>query len=225
MGKMKTSLISVGIVFAFVIVILIASSFGMNAYGQNNEGSTKVNNSKISNNKSQGTNVAVDVDLNKLKIAHAGGGLSSLQTDADNKMWVTGGRWDLQSNTFNTTSKSGGVDFNATIDMRGIDNSAPHSHKVSDFKLSKMSVDSTDQGSAITFNGTATIESPVGLNTDIPISIKLLDDGQVFLSSNAQSGIVEPKWSPKGGIIILTIDPKINDHFGKTPVYGSIKKE
>lgn len=222
---MKTLLISVGIVFAFVSVIFIASSFGMNAYGQSNEGSAKVNNSKISKNKSQGPNVAVNVDLNKLKIAHAGGGFTSLQTDADNKVWVTGGRWDLQSDPLNTTAKSAGVNFNATIDMRGIDNSAPHSHKVSDFKLSKMSVDSTDQGSAITFNGTATIESPVGLNSEIPISIKLLDTGQVFLSSNAKSGIVEPKWIPKGGIMILTIDPKINDHFGNTPVYGNIRKE
>lgn len=225
MGEEKKSMMTVGIVLALVSVIFFTASLGMNAYGQDNDGSSKVNDSIKSKNKSQGTDVSVDVNLNKLKIAHAGGGFGSLQTDADNKTWVTGGKWVLQSTRLNTTANSNGVDFNATIDMRGTDNSAGHSHEVSDFKLDKMSVDSTDEGSVLTFDGTATIETPVGLNTEVPIRIKLTDSSQIFLSSNAQSGLVEPKWVPKGGVISLAIDQKINDHFGNTPVYGNIRKE
>lgn len=225
MSEKKKSMMSVGIVLAFVSIIFITASFLMNAYGQNNYTSSNVNDSADSKKSGQDTNVAIDVNLNKLKIEHAGGGFGSLQTDADNKTWVTGGRWDLQSSPMNTTANSSGVGFNATIDMRGTDNSAGHSHEVSDFKLAKMSVDSTDEGSVLTFNGTATIETPVGLNTEVPISIKLIDSGQVFLSSNAQSGIVEPKWAARGGVISLTIDQQVNDHFGSTPVYGSIRKE
>jgi hypothetical protein len=222
--KKKISMISIGILLSFVSIISITESFGMSVYGQNNDDPSDINDSTESKKGKQ--DVAVDVDLNNLKIEHAGGNFGSLQTDDDNKTWVTSGKWDLQSNPSNATANSSGVIFNATIDMRGTDNSAQHIHKISEFKLAKKSVDSGDEGSVLTFNGTATIETPLGLNGEVPISIKLIDASQVLLSANTQSGIVEPKWIPKGGIISLMIDgQKISDHFGSTPIYGNVRRE
>ena len=220
--KNKNSMVSTCIVLAFLSII-ITGSFGMVVYGQNNSGSSNVIDLTETRKKSQ--DVSVDVDLNDLKMERVGGTISSLQTDDNNTSWVTSGKWDLQSNPSNTANSSR-VTFSSTIDMRGINNSLPHTHKISEFKLTKTSVDSGDEGTVLTFNGTANIESPFGSNTEVPIVIKLIDSGQVLLSADAQSGVVEPKWVPKGGIIILLIeDPKLQEHFGSSPVYGTVKKQ
>ena len=224
--KRKISMISIGVLLTFVSMISIAGSFGMSAYGQGTDDPSSINNSTETKKSSQDINLGFDANLNKLKIEHVGGGFSSLQTDDDNKIWVTGGKWNLQSNPSNASANSSRVDFNATIDMKGTDNSAQHVHKISDFKLDKMSVNTGDEGSVLTFNGTATIETPIGLNADVPISIKLIDSGQIFLSANSESDVVEPKWLPKGGLISLMIDDqKSKDHFGSTPVYGNVRRE
>jgi hypothetical protein len=221
--KKKNFMISICIVLAFISIISITGSFGMSVYGQKND-SSNVNDLTDSRKKSQ--DVSVNVDLNDLKIEGVGGTISSLQTDNNSKNWVTSGKWDLQSNPSNTTANSSRVRFNATIDMRGIDNSLPHTHKISEFKLTKTSVESGDKGSVLTFIGTANIETPFGLTTEVPIIIKLIDSGQVLLSADAQSGVVEPKWVPKGGIVSLLIDnQKLQEHFGNSPVYGTVKKQ
>ena len=109
-----------------------------------------------------------------LIIDHAGGGFTSLQTDPDNTTWIATGDWELESEPSNDTqSNSSVVNFNATVGMRGTDNSNGHEHKISEFRLTNSSIASDEGGSEIMFNGTASIETDVGLYSDVPISIKI----------------------------------------------------
>jgi hypothetical protein len=223
--KKKISMRSIGILLGFVTIISLTGSSSLSVFGQNNADPYSTNDNTVSKKRNQDIDVNIGVELNNLKIEHVGGPIASLQTDSG-KTWVTSGKWDLQSAPSNASANSKNVNFNATIDMRGTDNSGERRHKISAFILTNNSVITGDEGSVLTFNGTATIKTPSGLFTEVPISIKLMDSGQVFLSTNPQSGVVEPKWIPKGGIISLTIDgQKINEHFGSSPVYGTVRKE
>ena len=149
-----------------------------------------------------------------------------MQTDSDNKTWIATGDWELESEPSNTNqSNSSVVNFNATVNMRGTDNSAGHEHKISEFKLLDSSIRSSEDGSEITYNGTGSIETDVGLYSDVPISIKIDDEGPVIVSIDTQTNEIKPQWIPDGGTIGVLIDERIQDHFGNTPVYGNIKKE
>jgi hypothetical protein len=163
--------------------------------------------------------------LQNLIIEHAGGEFTSLQTDSDNKTWIATGKWDLVSDPSGTDQSNSVVDFNATINMRGTDNSEGHEHKLSDFELTNRSTDSSNEGSTIVFNGTASIETDVGLYSDVPISIKILDEAPAIVTIDAQTNEIKPQWIPRGGTISLLIDERIEDHFGDTPVYGNVKRE
>jgi len=164
--------------------------------------------------------------IGSLIIDHAGGGFTSLQTDNDNKTWIATGNWDLVSQPSNANqSNSSSVIFNATINMRGTDNSQGHEHKISNFKLTNSSIKSSEDASEITFNGTGSIETDVGLYSDVPISIKIFDEGPTIVSIDTQTNEISPQWIPKGGTIGVLIDETVEDHFGVTPVYGDIKKE
>jgi hypothetical protein len=75
-----------------------------------------------------------------------------------------------------------------------------HNHEVYDFTLTDISM---PDNSTIVYNGTATITMRQGPVTDVPISIKAMDDNAVSI------------W----------FDPtKINNHFGNTPIFGVIAK-
>ena len=74
--------------------------------------------------------------MSSLIIDHAGGSFTSLQTDNDNKTWIATGEWDLDSEPSGVNqSNSSVINFNATVNMRGTDNSDGHEHKISEFKL------------------------------------------------------------------------------------------
>lgn len=164
--------------------------------------------------------------LTNLIIEHAGGGFTSLQEDNDNKTWITTGNWDLVSDPSNTNqSNSSVVGFNATIEMRGTDNAGGHEHKVSEFKLISSSIGSSEDGSEIIFNGTGSIETDVGLYSDVPISIKIYDQAPAIVSIDTQSNEISPQWIPDGGTVSVLIDERIDDHFGNTPVYGNVRRE
>jgi hypothetical protein len=169
---------------------------------------------------------ATATPLTNLIIDHAGGGFTSLQTDADNKTWITTGDWDLASDPSKANqSNSSSVQFNATIGMKGTDNSAEHEHELSEFKVTNSSVSSTEEGSTIVYNGTASIETDVGLYSEVPISIRIIDGAPAIVSIDTQTNQIEPQWVPGGGTITLTIDKRVEDHFGDTPVYGNVGEE
>ena len=77
----------------------------------------------------------------------------------------------------------------------------------------------------IVFNGTASVETDVGLYSDVPISIKIYDEGPAIVSIDTQTNEIKPQWIPQGGTIGILIDERIEDHFGNTPVYGNVKRE
>ena len=162
--------------------------------------------------------------FNNLMIEYAGGGFTSLQTDPDNMTWIATGSWDLATNPTiaNQSNSSAGL-FNATINMRGTDNSQGHEHVISNFNLINSSIGSGSEGSTIVFNGTATIETDVGLYSDVPISIRIIDEAPAILSIDTQTNEIEPQWIPGGGTISVLIDERVQDHFGNNPVYGDIK--
>ena len=179
-----------------------------------------------STNLNQTSSGNVDDRPLSLIIDHAGGGFTSLQTDSDNKTWISTGEWDLVSEPSNDTrSNSSIVNFSATVGMRATDNSDGHEHKISEFRLTNSSIASDEGGSEITFNGTASIETDVGLYSDVPISIKIDDDGPIIVSIDTQTNEIKPQWIPRGGTIGVLIDERVQDHFGNTPVYGNVKRE
>ena len=86
--------------------------------------------------------------------------------------------------------------FNATFNMFMLNGSVAHKHTITDFK---MTGNPSTNGNTTTFNGTATVSLKAGPATNVPISIKLMDDSAVSI------------W----------IDPsKTENHFGNPPIYS-----
>jgi hypothetical protein len=78
--------------------------------------------------------------------------------------------------------------------------SAMHKHAIYNFKLMNMS---NPNNTTSVFNGTATITMKDGPVNSVPVSIKRIDDN----------------------VISIWVDPaKVNNHFGNTPIYGTIMK-
>jgi hypothetical protein len=200
----------------------IIESYTDGVYAQNNA----TNMSDGNSTQQLGTNGEESSPLGNVVIDHAGGDFTSLQTDNENKTWITSGTWDLVSDPINVNqSNSSTVNFNATIDMKGTDNSDGHKHQVSEFNLENSSIGSSDEGSVLEFNGTASIETDVGLYSDVPISIKIMDAAPAIVTIDTQTNKIQPQWIPEGGTISLSIDERVEDHFGKTPIYGKVRKE
>jgi hypothetical protein len=213
------------LVGAVMNMVAISDSMSIAVYAQNVENATK--NSLSNNTASQSNRTSESIPpIDNLIIDHAGGTFTSLQTDKDNRTWIATGDWDLIENPLRANqSNSSSVSFNATIGLRGTDNSAGHEHKISNFTLMRSSVGSSQEGSEIVFNGTATIETDVGLYSDVPVSVRINDEGPAIVSINTQTNEVKPQWIPQGGTISVLIDEKVDDHFGSTPIYGDVKEE
>jgi hypothetical protein len=142
---------------------------------------------------------------------YARGTIASLQNDKDGKpTWLVAGLWrgsltnmssaTAMSGTSNTTSKSNlpTATFNSVFDMVMLNGTALHKHQISNFTLTGMSMPSENIS---VFNGTATITMKEGPVNDVPISIRTLNNN----------------------IVSIWVDPaKTMNHFGNTPIYGSI---
>jgi hypothetical protein len=206
----------------FVVSMLIVESSSVVVYAQNATESVPGNKTipGPSNMTRNGTS-----PLQNLTINHAGGEFTSLQVDADNRTWITTGNWVLISDPSIAGQSGSLVNFNATIISRGTDNSGEHEHKISEFKLMNRSINSGSEGFEIVFNGTASVESDVGLYSDVPISIRIVDEAPAIISIDTQSNEIEPQWIPGGGTIGVLIDERVEDHFGNTPIYGNVKRE
>jgi hypothetical protein len=102
------------------------------------------------------------------------------------------------SNT--TTSKNNlpAATFDAVFNMVMLNGSALYKHQISNFTLTSMSM--PDKKTNVS-NGTATITMKEGPVNDVPISIRTFDDN----------------------VISIWVDPaKTMNHFGNTPIYGTI---
>jgi hypothetical protein len=103
--------------------------------------------------------------------------------------------------TLNTTAKLPTASFEAVFNMIMTNGSAVHKHSIYDFILTEMAM--PDNKTSV-FNGTATITMKNVPVQSIPISIKILS----------------------GNIISIWTDPtKLNNHFGDTPIFGTVMKD
>jgi hypothetical protein len=152
---------------------------------------------------------------------YAFGTIASLQNDQNgNPTWIVSGIWKGSLSSDNKTQGAGGNQTdaasapNATSALAGLPNatlyskfdmvmtngSAAHDHEIYDFTLSDMSM---PNNSTTVYNGTATITMRQGPVTNVPVSIKSME-------SNAISIWADPAM--------------INNHFGNTPIFGTIEK-
>jgi hypothetical protein len=155
---------------------------------------------------------------------HAFGTIASLQNDENgNPTWIVSGVWKGSLSMGNKT-QSGGANqttstspttanataattgslpnatFNSKFNMVMTNGSAKHDHEIYNFKLTSMS---NPNNTTSVFNGTATITMKQGPVENVPVSIKRIDNN----------------------VISIWIDPtKVNNHFGNTPIFGTIEK-
>ena len=148
---------------------------------------------------------------------YSSGTIASLQNDKDGKpAWVVSGLWRgsltnmtssaammSSSSAYNTTSKTNlpTATFNSVFNMVMLNGSALHKHQISNVTLTGMSM---PDKKTVVYNGTATITMKEGPVNDVPLSIKTLNDN----------------------VIGIWVDPaKTMNHFGNTPIYGTIAQE
>ena len=150
---------------------------------------------------------------------YAFGTISSLQNDENgNPTWIVSGLWKGSLSMDNKTQGGGGNQSTtttaATTETGGLPNatfyskfnmvmtngSALHDHEIYDFKLTNMTM---PNNTTTVYNGTATITMRQGPVTNVPVSIKSME-------SNAISIWADPAM--------------INNHFGNTPIFGTIEK-
>jgi hypothetical protein len=146
---------------------------------------------------------------------YAFGTIASLQNDENgNPTWIVSGLWEgsLSNKTQGgegnqstatanaSTSNLPNATLRSKFNMVMTNGSAMHDHEVYDFTLADISM---PDNSTIVYNGTATITMRQGPVPDVPMSIKAMDNNAISI------------W----------VDPtKINNHFGNTPIFGTIAK-
>lgn len=139
--------------------------------------------------------------------SYAFGTIASLQNDENgNPLWVVSGLYK-GSLTMNNKTQDGvatgslpNATLNSKFNMVMTNGSAMHDHRIYNFTLTDMSM---PNNSTTVFNGTATITMRQGPVHDVPLSIKAMENNAVSI------------W----------VDPtKIQNHFGKTPIFGTIEK-
>jgi hypothetical protein len=143
---------------------------------------------------------------------YAAGTIASLQNDKDGKpAWILSGLWkgsltnmtSTMSSANNTTSKQNlpTATFNAVFKMVMLNGSALHKHQMSNFSLTSISMPNEK---TVVYNGTATITMKEGPVNDVPLSARTLNDN----------------------VISIWVDPaKTMNHFGNTPIYGTITQD
>jgi hypothetical protein len=147
---------------------------------------------------------------------YAFGTIASLQNDENgNPTWIVSGLWEgslsMDNNTqgnqsstpTNTTTATGSLPnatFHSKVNMVMTNGSAMHDHEIFDFSLTDMSM---PNNSTTIYNGTETIPMRQGPVPNVPLSIKTMDNNAVSI------------W----------VDPtKIDNHFGNTPIFGTVTK-
>jgi hypothetical protein len=140
-------------------------------------------------------NVIMGIPADIVKGDYLFGRTIGIAEDENGKpLWIISGIW--KTNLSNQTQAgSNSTVFDASIDMIKTDGTSKHTHTLTNFVLA----DTTSQNNVTVFNGTVTISMPKGPITDVPISIKVMNNN----------------------LGIIYIDPtKVDNHFGTKPIYG-----
>jgi hypothetical protein len=159
---------------------------------------------------------------------YAAGTIASLQNESGNPAWIVSGYW---KGSLTNVTKAGGysggnqtgnqtsapavtnsaaaangasqlptASFKAIFDMVRTNGSASHQHQIYNFTLRGLSM---PDNATIVYNGTTTITMKDGPVQNVPISVTAME----------------------GNVISIWIDPsRIENHFGNTPIYGTILK-
>ena len=151
---------------------------------------------------------------------YAAGTIASIQNDESGiPAWIVSGHWKASltegkageygnqtSPPSNSTSAMGQdmsnkvAKFVSSFDMVMTNGSALHEHQIYNFTLTGMSM---PNNTTMTYNGTGTITMREGPVHDVSMSATVME----------------------GEAISLWIDPtKIDNHFGDTPIYGTVTK-
>jgi hypothetical protein len=144
---------------------------------------------------------------------YAAGTIASLQNDKNAKPeWIVSGLWKgsltnltspMSSSNSNTTTNKNlpTATFNAIFNMVMLNGTALHKHQISNFTLTSISMPNEK---TVVYNGTATITMKEGPVSAVPLSVRTMEDN----------------------VISITPDPaKTKDHFGNTPIYGTIAED
>ena len=145
---------------------------------------------------------------------YAAGTIASLQNDKNGKpAWIVSGFWkgsltnltsampSSSSNNTTTNKNLPTATFNAIFNMVMLNGTALHKHQISNFTLTSISMPNEK---TVVSNGTATITMKEGPVSAVPVSVRTMDDN----------------------VISIMPDPaKTNDHFGNTPIYGTITED
>ena len=201
---MKSKILTISFIVSAAILMLGIIQNNANAYPQQKQGYSQ----------------------NKMMMQpgfYAFGTIASLQNDENgNPTWIVSGIWKgslsmgnetqgvggNQTNTTsaaaNATSTTGGAPnatFNSKFNMVMTNGSAMHDHEIYNFNLASTS---NPNNTTSVFNGTATITMRQGPVENVPVSIKRIDNN----------------------VISMWADPTmINNHFGNTPIFGTIEKQ
>jgi hypothetical protein len=154
---------------------------------------------------------------------YAIGTIASLQNDENgNPTWIVSGLWggslsmnsttqggqgnEITNNTATTTNVTAATGslpiatFHSKFNMVMTNGSAAHDHMIYNFTLTDISM---PNNSTTVYNGTATITMRQGPVLNVPVSIKAMNNN----------------------VISIWADPtKTNNHFGNTPIFGTIEK-
>jgi hypothetical protein len=150
---------------------------------------------------------------------YAAGSIASIQNDENgDPSWILSGYWkasltedktaengNQSSSASNSTSDMGkemseNGKFVASFDMVRTNGSALHQHQIDNFTLTEMSM---PENNTAVFNGTSTVTMRDGPVTSVPTSVTDMGNN----------------------VVSIYLDPTaVNNHFGDTPIYGTITK-
>jgi len=128
------------------------------------------------------------------------GPIASMQNGKDGKpAWILSGHWftNIINSTKDKFNQTNPAKFDAIFSMVMLNGTAMHNHMISNFSLT----DIQNQNQSATYKGTVTVTMKGKPVKDVPVEIKLLNNHVISISLDSA---------------------KTDNHFGNTPVFGTI---
>ena len=143
------------------------------------------------------TNVIMGIPPDLVKGDYLFGRIIGIVEDENGKpIWIVSGIWKTNLSNQTRPTNNNSTVFDASFEMIRTDGTSKHTHTVTNYNLTNILNQETNN---IVYNGTGTISMPEGPATEVPISIQVLNNS----------------------LGVILIDPKkIDNHFGKEPLYG-----
>lgn len=131
------------------------------------------------------------------------GTIASIQSQqGDAPGWVLSGHWNtnLINKTMADFNQSNPASFDAIFSMVMLNGSAKHQHDISNFSLTDVKV----ENNTAAYKGQATVTMKAGPVTNVPVDIKIHNNN----------------------VISIWFEPtKVKNHFGGSPIYGTVITE